>query len=178
MMQHEITSEAGARPRRKRVGRGESSGMGRTSGRGNKGAQSRAGYKRRWTSEGGQMPIFRRVPKRGFNNFHFRDEYEVVNIGTLNEVFESGASINAQSLKDHGLVRRRAELVKILGEGELSKKFNVEIDGISESAKAAIEKAGGSVKLIIRRDSAALAKAKRGKGERTQKKQAAENKKK
>lgn len=161
MMIHEVTSQAGARKRRKRVGRGESSGSGRTSGRGNKGQQARSGYSGRLLFEGGGMPIFRRMPKRGFNNFHFRTEYDVVNVAELDEVFDNGASIDAAALYERRLVRSPDVLVKVLGDGELSKKLSLRVHAISKKARELVEKAGGSISLIERRDAAAAAKAKR-----------------
>lgn len=161
MMLNEITQAAGARQRRKRVGRGESSGKGRTCGRGNKGAQARAGYSVKRLFEGGQKALYSRFPKRGFNNFNFRVEYEVVNIGDLEAGFDSGAKIDAAALAAHRLISGPDACVKILGSGEIKKKLAVTVHGISETAKQAIEKAGGSVTVIPRRDSAALAKAKR-----------------
>ncbi len=162
MMLHQITDEAGAHRRRKRVGRGESSGMGRTSGRGNKGCQSRAGYKSRRLAEGGQMPLFRRLPKRGFNNFNFRTSYEVVNLADLERGFDNGAKIDPAALRAAGLVRGDgSELVKVLGTGTLTKKLSITAHGFSAAARAAIEKAGGAVTTIPQRDSAAAAKAKR-----------------
>ncbi len=160
MMLHQITATAGARERRKRVGRGESSGMGRTSGRGNKGAQSRAGCSINPLKEGGQMPLFRRLPKRGFSNFHFRTEYAIVNLLDLEAAFDSGKTVTVQTLRELGELAPDA-LIKILGEGELAKKLTVEAHAVSASAKAAIEKAGGTVKLLEQRDSAALWKGKR-----------------
>lgn len=160
MMQHEITSGAGAHERRKRVGRGESSGMGRTSTRGSKGAQSRAGYKHGNLREGGQMPLFRRLPKRGFSNFHFRIEYAIVNLFDLEEAFDAGAEVDADILRELGRFGTGAP-VKILGDGELTKKLTLRVHACSASAKAAIEKAGGSITLIERPDPAARAKAKR-----------------
>jgi large subunit ribosomal protein L15 len=158
---HDVTQQAGARQRRKRVGRGESSGMGRTSGRGNKGAQSRAGWRGRALSEGGQMPIFRRLPKRGFNNFAFRTVYEVVNLGALEQHFDAGAQVNAEALHARGLIRGRGMPVKVLGDGTLTKKLLVEADACSAAARAAIERSGGTITLRPARDSATLAKAKR-----------------
>jgi large subunit ribosomal protein L15 len=160
MMLHEITASAGARERRKRVGRGESSGMGRTSGRGNKGAQSRAGCSIHPLKEGGQMPLFRRLPKRGFSNFHFRTEYAIVNLLDLESAFENGASVSVATLRELGAFDPDAP-VKILGEGELKKKLTVEAHAVSAKAKAAIEKAGGSFKLLPLGDSAAKWKEKR-----------------
>jgi large subunit ribosomal protein L15 len=161
MMVHEITARAGAHERRKRVGRGESSGMGRTSGRGNKGCQSRAGGGPRPLHEGGQMPLFRRVPKRGFSNFHFRTQYRPINLGVLEERFRAGERIDPAKLCERGLLDDADGLVKILGDGELTKKLSVSAHAFSASARAAIEKAGGAVTVIPRRDAAALARAKR-----------------
>lgn len=161
MMIHDVTRAAGHRPRRKRVGRGESSGMGRTSGRGNKGAGARAGWGGRMLAEGGQMPIFRRIPKRGFSNFHFRTEFAVVNLSDLESSFSAGATVNAEALRKLRLLRGPDALLKVLGDGELTKKLSVEAHAFSQRAREAIEKAGGAVTVIPLRDAAALAKAKR-----------------
>jgi large subunit ribosomal protein L15 len=161
MMLHQVTAAGGANKRRKRVGRGESSGHGKTCGRGNKGCQSRAGGGTRLLREGGQMPIFRRLPKRGFNNYEFRVAYEVVNLGRLEANFEPGAKVDAEALHKAGLVRGVAEPIKILGTGTLSKKLTVVAHAFSADAKAAIEKAGGTVTVIERPCPAAKAKAKR-----------------
>jgi large subunit ribosomal protein L15 len=161
MMLNQITTQAGAHARRKRVGRGESSGHGKTCGRGNKGCQSRAGGGTRPLHEGGQMPIFRRLPKRGFSNVQFRTVYQVVNLGSLEESFNDGQTADVKSLRRLGLLRGETALVKVLGTGTLLKKLTVEAHAFSESAKAAIEKAGGTAKLIARSDPAAKARAKR-----------------
>lgn len=166
MQIHEITAAAGRRPRRKRVGRGESSGMGRTSGRGNKGMGARAGSGPHPLHEGGQMPIFRRIPKRGFSNFNFRVDYEVVNLDTLDERFENGGQVSAQSLFAQGLVSKPEARVKILGRGALQKRLSCEVHAISESARKAVEAAGGAIQLIPRRDPKALWKAKRNSAKR------------
>lgn len=160
-MIHEITSLAGAHKRRKRVGRGESSGLGKSSGRGNKGAQARAGGGVRRLTEGGQMPLFRRLPKIGFSNFNFRTEYDVVNLDTLGKHFAAGDSVTPDSLRDKRLVQRTGAVIKILGRGELPHKLNFEVHAVSATARAAIEKVGGGIKLIESKDRAALAKAKR-----------------
>lgn len=157
----EITKMAGGRPRRKRVGRGESSGHGRTSGRGNKGAQSRTGYRSKRLYEGGQKALYSRFPKRGFNNFNFRTEYEVVNVAALDERFENGAQVDAAALCAARLVSGPDAMVKLLGDGELAKKLAVRVHAVSRKARELIEKAGGSVSLIERTDPAAAAKAKR-----------------
>lgn len=167
-MLNELLAQAGAHKRRKRVGRGESSGHGRQSGRGNKGCQARAGGGTRPLHEGGQMPIFRRLPKRGFNNFEFRREYQVVNLGSLEIAFDASATVNIETLRQKRLIEGAAPLVKILSKGTLSKKLTVEAHAFSASAKEAIEKAGGTVKQIERVDPAAAARAKRN----TAKKQA------
>lgn len=161
MMIHDVTARAGGRKRRKRVGRGESSGLGRTCGRGNKGQQSRTGYSGRVLTEGGAMPIFRRMPKRGFNNFNFRTEYEVVNVAALDERFENGAQVDAAALCAARLVSGPDAMVKLLGDSELAKKLAVRVHAVSRKARELIEKAGGSVSLIERTDPAAAAKAKR-----------------
>lgn len=161
MQVHEITALAGARKRRKRRGRGESSGLGKTSGRGHKGMQARSGGGARPLSEGGAFPLFRRVPKRGFNNYNFRTEYAVVNLGKLNECFTDGQTVDAAALREHKLIGG-GRPVKVLAKGTLERKLTVECDAISQAAREQIEKAGGSIKLIDRKDPKALAKAKRG----------------
>jgi large subunit ribosomal protein L15 len=164
MMLDQVTAQAGANRRRKRVGRGEASGHGKTCGRGNKGCQSRAGGGTRPLHEGGQMPIFRRLPKRGFNNFEFRTSYQVVNLARLEELCSAGQTVNVQALRKLGLVRGGAPLVKILGAGTLSKDLTVEAHAFSDSAKEAIAKAGGTTMLIERVSPAEKARAKRKAG--------------
>ena len=174
MMLNDVTTVAGAHKRRKRVGRGESSGHGKTCGRGNKGCQSRAGGGVRPLHEGGQMPIFRRLPKRGFSNFGFRIAYSVVNLADLEAHFDSGAIVNVATLRQAGLVGGVEPLIKVLGDGALSKKLTLEVHAVSQKAREALEKAGGTLKLIARRDGAALARAKRNtaKAEKKQKRAA------
>ena len=137
----------GSTKTRKRIGRGPGSGLGGTSTRGHKGAKSRSGYKRKIGFEGGQMPLQRRVPKRGFNNI-FATEYAVVNLSTLNDRFEDGATVDAQSLKDAGVIKKTLDGVKVLGNGEITKAITVKVAAISESAKAKIEAAGGKVEVL------------------------------
>lgn len=161
MMINNVTSAAGAHKRRKRVGRGESSGHGRQSGRGNKGSQARAGGGARPLHEGGQMPLFRRVPKRGFSNFAFATEYAVVNVGDLEKRFESGETVNADSLRQRGMLRGVGRPLKILAKGTLGKRLTVEAEAFSGKARAAIEQAGGTARVLERKDRAALAAAKR-----------------
>ncbi len=138
----------GSRHRKKRLGCGESSGHGKTSGKGHKGQKARTGGSIRPGFEGGQMPINRQLPKRGFNNKQFKTTFAIVNVGSLEERFENGAEINETTLREAGIVSRRCAGVKILGEGDLKKKLNVEADKISATAREKIEKAGGSCKLI------------------------------
>ena len=139
-----LTNVAGARKRGKRVGRGCGSGMGKTSTRGHKGQNARKGHKQKLGFEGGQMPLVRRLPKRGFNNFEFRVEALGVNVSTLEKLFNAGDEITVETLAAKGLSDNKRPRVKILGDGELTKKFTVKVP-CSASAKAKIEAAGGSV---------------------------------
>lgn len=144
MRLHDSQPRPGARKRKKRIGCGESSGHGKTSCKGHKGQMARAGRGIRPGFEGGQMPLFRRLPKKGFSNDRFRDVYEVVNVGDLN-AFDDGAVVNEAALRDKGLVNRACDAIKILGNGDLSRKLTVEIKSLSASAREKIEKAGGTV---------------------------------
>ena len=135
------------RKSRRRVGRGCASGLGGTSGKGHKGQNARAGGGVRPGFEGGQMPLQRRVPKRGFNNI-FRTEYAVVNVAALEERFEANAVVDVESLKACGLVRKELDGVKVLANGEITKALTVKVNAISESAKAKIEAAGGTVEVL------------------------------
>jgi large subunit ribosomal protein L15 len=139
MKLHELSPAKGSKHSRKRVGRGPGSGLGKTAGRGEKGQKSRTGYSSRPGFEGGQMPLVRRVPKRGFTNI-FKTEYAVVNVGDLAEL---EGEINPESLAGHGLVRS-GRLVKVLGEGEISKALRITANKFSKSARAKIEAAGGT----------------------------------
>jgi len=132
---------------RKRVGRGIGSGLGKTSGRGHKGWGARSGTSRRPGYEGGQMPIYRRVPKRGFTNARFRVDYTVVNVETLN-AFDAGSVVDLAAILSHGLASKTAPLLKILGDGKLEKKLTVRAQKFSATAKAKIEEAGGVAQLI------------------------------
>ena len=161
MMLNKVTETAGAHQRRKRVGRGEASGHGRQSGHGNKGCQARAGGGTRLLHEGGQMPLFRRVPKRGFSNFNFATVYAVVNVGELDTRFNDGDTVDAAALRQRGLLGSGARPLKILGQGALARRLTVVADAVSAKARETIEKAGGTVQLLERKDRAALAKAKR-----------------
>jgi large subunit ribosomal protein L15 len=144
---------------RKRVGRGIGSGLGKTSGRGHKGWGARSGTSRRPGYEGGQMPIYRRVPKRGFTNARFRVEYTVVNVDLLN-AFDNGATVDLKAILDGGLASKTAPLLKILGGGELSKKLTVRAQKFSATAKSKIEAAGGTaIELDARGGEACSAEA-------------------
>jgi len=148
MMIHEITSKVGRYKGRKRVGRGPGSGHGKTSGRGHKGARSRSGFKRRAYFEGGQMTWTRRMPKRGFTNARFRTDYHVVNLKTLEDRFSNGDAVTAESLAKAGVIRDAKKPLKILGEGELTKKLDVTANKMSKSAEAKITAAGGTVTVV------------------------------
>lgn len=147
MKLHELSPAEGSKKSVKRIGRGAASGQGKTAGKGHKGAKARSGYSRRPGFEGGQMPLQRRVPKRGFNNI-FRTEYAVVNVAALDERFESGATVDAESLKACGLIKKELDGVKVLGNGEITKALTVKVTAISESAKNKIEAAGGKVEVL------------------------------
>jgi len=144
----EILKQAGAHKKRKRVGRGPGSGLGKTCGRGHKGAGSRAGSKRMSMGEGGQMPLFRRLPKRGFSNFAFRTTYSVVNVSDLESRFEAGAHVTTEAILEAGLIRNLHHKVKILGDGELTKKLKVEAAKFSKAAAEKITSAGGEAIVV------------------------------
>ncbi len=143
-----LSAPVGANKKPKRVGRGSSSGLGTTAGKGNKGQQSRSGGKTYVGFEGGQMPLYRRIAHKGFSNYPFKKEYVCINVDQLDAKFEDGAVVNLEALVAAGFVSGKVKpLVKILGNGEISKKLTVEADKFSGSAKEKIEKAGGSVKV-------------------------------
>ena len=146
MILNELQYQDGARDSRKRVGRGQGSGLGKTSGKGHKGQNSRSGGGVALGFEGGQTPLFKRIPKRGFTNYT-RKEYAIVNVDSLN-VFEDDVVVDFEALKAVGLLKKGLDGVKILGQGELSKKLTVKANKFSKSAQAAIEKAGGKVEVI------------------------------
>ena len=141
---HDLSPPAGSRKKSKRVGRGQGSGLGKTAGRGQDGQKSRSGGRIRRDFEGGQMPLMRRIPKRGFKNIN-RVEYQVVNVRDLERV---GGDVSPESLKDAGLIRNLRKPVKVLGLGEAGGKFVVTAHKFSASAQAKIEAAGGSVTVI------------------------------
>jgi large subunit ribosomal protein L15 len=150
MRLHNLKPRPGAKHRTKRLGQGESSGHGKTSGRGGKGQTARSGSSIRIGFEGGQMPLIRRLPKRGFNNARFATKYLGVNVGNLNQ-FDDGARVDETVLRAAGLANGRAAGVKILGEGELSKKLTVSANAFSVSAKAKIEAKGGACEIVRRK---------------------------
>ena len=135
--------------RRNRVGRGPGSGNGKTAGRGHKGAQARSGWSQRLAWEGGQMPLFRRIPKRGFNNKNFKKVFTITNVGQLNG-FDDGAVVDLNAVLEAGLVSRakHSNLFKVLGEGELTKKLTLRVDAVTATARRKIEEAGGTVELV------------------------------
>ena len=132
----------------KRIGRGNSSGWGKTAGKGSNGQNSRAGGGVKPYFEGGQMPIYRRVPKRGFSNAIFKKEYTVISLAFLNENFEDGEEVSLETLFNKCLIKKGRDGVKVLGNGELNKKLTVKVHKISKSAKAAVEAKGGTVELV------------------------------
>jgi large subunit ribosomal protein L15 len=144
MRLNNLKPRPGAKHRVKRLGCGESSGHGKTSGKGNKGQKARSGGSIRLGFEGGQMPLIRRLPKRGFNNAAFKTQYAVVNLDEL-EVFDAGSQVNEQLLREKGLISGKIDGLKILGRGGITKKLTVEADKFSESARQKIEQAGGSI---------------------------------
>ena len=145
MKLHELQPAAGSTTAAKRLGRGVGSGLGKTSGKGHKGAKARSGGGKRPGFEGGQMPLYRRVPKKGFTN-PFRVEYATVNVGAL-EVFEDCATITVEDLKKAGLVKKTLDGVKVLGDGDLTKKLTVEAAKFTETAKNKIEALGGKAEV-------------------------------
>ena len=149
---HNLRPRPGSRHRVKRLGCGESSGHGKTSGKGHKGQKARSGGSIRLGFEGGQMPLIRRLPKRGFNNAAFRKQYAIVNLDDLSE-FKAGTTVNEQLLRESNLVRGHVVGIKILGGGELKHGLTIEADKVSAAAREKIEKAGG---IITLRDSRAL----------------------
>ena len=145
---NEATQQGASRKDRKRVGRGIGSGNGKTCGRGHKGAKSRSGWSYRYGYEGGQMSMTRRLPKRGFNNKRFAIRYDIVNLAQLEEAFSDGDAVNLETAKEKLNLKSRHGYLKILGGGEISKKLDLTVHGISGAARQKIEAAGGSVNLL------------------------------
>jgi large subunit ribosomal protein L15 len=146
MRLHDLKPRPGAKHRRKRLGQGESSGRGRTSGRGGKGQTARSGSSIRIGFEGGQMPLIRRIPKRGFNNTRHGTRYIPVNVESLN-VFDDGARVDETALRNLGLANGRGDGIKILGGGEITRKLSVSAHAFSTAARAKIEAKGGTCEL-------------------------------
>ena len=146
MADFELHAPRGANKKPKRVGRGSSSGLGTTAGKGNKGQQSRSGGKTYVGFEGGQMPLYRRIAHRGFSNARFKKEYAIVNVSSLEKLYADGETVNRESLVAKKLVDKSAPLIKVLGDGDITKKLTVDVDKVSASAKEKLVKAGGSVK--------------------------------
>jgi len=155
MRLHDLKPRPGAKHRRKRLGQGESSGHGKTSGRGGKGQTARSGSSVRIGFEGGQMPLIRRLPKRGFNNARHTTRYVAVNLEALNR-FDEGARVDVESLKRAGLANGRWHGIKILGDGELTKKLQVSAHAFSASARAKIEAKGGACEVVGSKPAAAV----------------------
>ncbi|NLM22224.1 MAG: 50S ribosomal protein L15 [Peptococcaceae bacterium] len=146
MKLHELKPAEGSTRSRKRVGRGDGSGLGNTSGRGHKGQKSRSGGGVRPGFEGGQMPMMRRLPKRGFTNI-FKKEYTVINVSDLEEKFENGAEVSIESLYAAGLIKKVKDGVKLLGDGEITKALTVKVNKVSKTAAEKIVAAGGKVEV-------------------------------
>lgn len=171
MFKHELRPAKGANKERKRLGRGTGSGLGTTAGKGHKGQKARAGGGIRPGFEGGQMPMSRRIPKRGFSNAQFALTFEVVNLDAIEAAYKDGEEVNAQSLKMHRLIHGNKDGVKVLGDGELKKKLTFVVDKVSASAGEKIKTAGGKVTLVppfvekaevkARKEAKAAAKAKK-----------------
>lgn len=147
MKLHELTPAAGSKKSVKRIGRGPASGQGKTAGKGHKGQLARAGRGMRPGFEGGQMPLQRRLPKRGFNNI-FAKEIVTVNVSDLEKRFNDGDVVDVAALKASGLIKKELDGVKVLGNGELTKKLEVKVNAYSEAAKAKIEAAGGKAEVV------------------------------
>ena len=147
MKLHDLSPAAGSAKERKRIGRGPASGQGKTAGTGHKGQKARAGRGMRAGFEGGQMPLQRRIPKRGFNNI-FATEMAITNIATLDKYFDDGATVTIDALIEKGIIKKTLDGVKILGNGEISKKLTVQANAFSDSAKSKIEAAGGKAEVI------------------------------
>jgi large subunit ribosomal protein L15 len=147
MKLHELEKNIGAKHSKKRVGRGSGSGLGKTSGRGQKGQKARSGGSINPVFEGGQLPLYRRLPKRGFSNYPFKKEYAVINLSDLN-VFEDGTVVTPALLKEKGIVKKQLSGIKVLGEGQLDKKITVQAHKFSKSALDKINESGSKAEVI------------------------------
>ena len=140
-----LNAPKGANKKKRIIGRGSSSGRGTTAGKGNKGQNARSGGKTYIGFEGGQMPLYRRVAKKGFSNHPFKETYSVVNLFMIDEKYSDGETVNKETLKEKGLLKKQTALVKVLASGDITKKLTVDVDKVSAQAQAKIEKAGGTV---------------------------------
>ena len=140
-----LKAPAGANRNKKRVGRGPGSGTGKTAGKGHKGQNARSGGSVRPGFEGGQMPLYRRIAARGFSNYPFKKTYKVINVAELNEKYSDGETVNLETLVEKRIIKKNDKFVKLLGNGEITKKLEVALDKISGSAKEKVEKAGGKI---------------------------------
>lgn len=147
MKLHELEKNIGATQAKKRVGRGPGSGLGKTSGRGQKGQKARSGGSINPVFEGGQLPLYRRIPKRGFKNHMFKTQYAVINVEDLN-IFEDGTVVTPALLKDTGIVKKQLDGIKVLGNGKLEKKLTIQANKFSTSAKEKIKEAGSKAEVI------------------------------
>ena len=145
---HTLQPNPGAKHRKKRLGNGESSGLGKTCGKGNKGQKARSGGSIRPGFEGGQMPLHRRLPKKGFNNARFQSNVAIVNLNQLEAFFEAGAAVSENELREKGLVKGQMDAVKLLANGNLSKALNVTVDFASAAAVQKVQAAGGTVTVL------------------------------
>ena len=148
MKLNELSPATGSKKNRKRVGRGAASGWGKTSAKGHNGQKTRSGSYVHPGFEGGQMPLIRRVPKRGFTNARFKKEYAIVNLSILEQKFSDGAEVNVDTLLETGSIKKVKDGVKILGKGAINKKLTVKVNKISASAKIKIEAAGGKIEVV------------------------------
>ena len=147
MKLHNLKIKSDSKTSKTRVGRGSSSGSGKTSGRGHKGQKARSGYKRKAGFEGGQLPLYKRVPRRGFNNNEFKRKYSVINLSQLNK-FEENIEVTPEILKDSGYLKKQLYGVKVLGNGNLEKKLTIKAHKFSKKAKEKIEAVGGKIEVI------------------------------
>ncbi len=148
MKLHELERNRSAKHERRRVGRGMGSGLGKTSGRGEKGQKARSGVSIKATFEGGQLPLYRRLPKRGFSNSDFKIRYATINVSDLNEKFKDGDVVTPELLKEIGLLKNQLDGVKILGDGEIEKKLTVKAHKFSKTAIEKLEKSGSTIEVI------------------------------
>jgi large subunit ribosomal protein L15 len=148
-----LKAPAGANRNKKRIGRGPGSGTGKTAGKGHKGQNARSGGGVRPGFEGGQMPLYRRIASRGFSNYPFKKVFKVINVAEIDEKYIDGETVSLETLKDKKIIKKSDKLVKLLGNGEITKKLEVTLDKVSVSAKEKIEKAGGKIVTVEKKES-------------------------